>query len=142
MKYLVLTLGLLAVAGAAAGFAGYDMSRDSALASEARQRDTMAWLRTEFHLSAGQYAAIDRLHHEYSAVCAGHCQAIMTARARHAPEAEVEALENTCVASMTDHFHRVAALMPPGEGDRYLSLVLPRIAAYDHRGAPSLRGTP
>ncbi len=46
------------------------------------------------------------------------------------------ALEKTCVDAMTAHFHRVAVLMPPGEGERYLAIVMPRIIDFDHRGAP------
>lgn len=43
---------------------------------------------------------------------------------------------------MTVHFDRVAALLPPGEGARYLAMVLPRIADYDHNGAPTVQVRP
>ena len=66
----------------------------------------------------------------------------MAARERQAPAAEVAALEKVCVDAMTAHFRRVAVLMPPGQGDRYLGFVLPRIAGYSHQGAPNVRVTP
>ncbi len=142
MKYFLFTLGLLVAGAGSAGLVCYRLSRDTALAAAARHQDTMAWLRTEFHLDGAQYAAIVRLHKAYDATCARHCQAIMAAESRHASPEQIRGLEKDCVRSMTDHFRRVAALMPSGQGGRYLAIVLPRIAAYNHRGAPTLRGTP
>ncbi len=142
MRYFWFTVGLLAAGAAAVGFLGYRLSLDSALEAESQRSDTMAWLRTEFHLNAAQFSEITRLHETYSSVCAGHCRSIMEARLRNAPPAEIKGLEDACVRSMTDHFRHVAAVMPPGEGNRYLALVLPRIGAYPHTGAPTLRGTP
>ena len=66
----------------------------------------------------------------------------MAAEKRGAPHAEVVALEGECVRSMTEHFRRVAALMPAREGERYLALVMPRILDYDHRGAPNVQVRP
>jgi hypothetical protein len=43
---------------------------------------------------------------------------------------------------MADHFRAVAALMPPGEGERYLAIVLPRVSGYPHEGAPTLQVKP
>jgi hypothetical protein len=90
-------------------------------------------------LDIQQFAAIKKLHEDYSEVCAGHCAAIMAAQKRGAPPAEIAALEKTCVTAMTEHFKRVAALMPPGQGERYLAIVLPRLADFDHRGAPNVQ---
>jgi hypothetical protein len=142
VRYFLCTLGLLVLGAGAAGYAGYRFSRNAALAEAASRRDTMAWLRTEFHLDPARYAAIVRMHRAYDAVCARHCQAIMAAEDRHATPAEIGELKSACVRAMTGHFRRVAAMMPPGEGARYLAIVLPRIADYDHRGPPTLRGTP
>lgn len=140
MKNLLLTLGILAgICGLSYG-AFYLMSREPAAVQKAmRDGDALAWLRTEFHLDIEQYAAIKKLHEDYGKVCAGHCAAIMAAQQRGAPAAEIAALEKTCVTAMTEHFKRVAALMPPGEGERYLAIVLPRIADFDHRGAPNVQ---
>jgi hypothetical protein len=43
---------------------------------------------------------------------------------------------------MKVHFRRVAALMPPVQGERYLALVLPRVDGHPHHGAPNLRVGP
>ena len=142
MKYFWLTLGLLAAGAAGAGWGFYHLSRNSALEAEARRGDITAWLQTEFRLDSAQFAAIDRLHQAYTKVCAQHCLSIVEARRRQATPAEIQALEDTCAQSMTEHFHRVAAIMPAGEGARYLAIVLPRIAAYGHQGAPTLQGIP
>jgi hypothetical protein len=104
--------------------------------------DAMTWLRMEFQLNDAQFAAIKKLHDDYSRVCADHCAAIMAAEKRHAPKSEIAALEKTCVDAMTAHFQRVAALMPPGQSERYLAIVLPRVADYDHRGAPNVQVKP
>jgi hypothetical protein len=37
---------------------------------------------------------------------------------------------------------RVAALMAPEQGARYLEIVRPRVAGYDHAGAPNVRVKP
>jgi hypothetical protein len=142
VRNFLFTLGLVAVVAGLAGLGFYRLGHNAALEAEARQGDTLAWLQTEFHLTDDQFAAVGRLHRAYTETCARHCMAIMEARSRHSPPAEIRALEAMCVASMTEHFQRVAAMMPPGQGSRYLALILPRIAAYDHRGAPTLRGTP
>ncbi len=140
MKNLLLTLGILAAVCGLSYGAFFLMSREPAEVQKAmRDGDALAWLRTEFHLDVEQYAAIRKLHEDYGKVCAGHCAAIMAAQKRGAPAAEVTALEKTCVDAMTAHFKRVAALMPPGEGERYLAIVLPRIADFDHRGAPNVQ---
>jgi len=140
MKNLLLTLGILAAACALSYGGFYLMSREPAEVQQAmRAGDALAWLRTEFHLDIPQYAAIKKLHEDYAEVCAGHCAAIMAAQKRGAPPADIAALEKTCVTAMTEHFKRVAALMPPGQGERYLAIVLPRIADFDHRGAPNVQ---
>jgi hypothetical protein len=36
----------------------------------------------------------------------------------------------------------VAALMAPEQGARYLEIVRPRVAGYDHAGAPNVRVKP
>ena len=108
----------------------------------AQEQNAMAWLQAEFHLTDAQFAAVKKLHDDYGIVCGRHCAAIMRAREHSAPAAEVAALEKTCVDAMTEHFRRVARLMPPEEGTRYLAMVLPRVAGYEHTGAPNVRVTP
>lgn len=120
----------------------YAVNDDPALRAAAREKDAMAWLQVEFHLDEARFAAIKRLHEDYSVECGEHCAAIMAAREKKAPPAEIAALEKFCVDSMGVHFRKVAALMPPGEGERYLAVVLPRIAEHSHHGAPNVRVSP
>lgn len=142
MKNFWLTLLAVFVAGAVAFGAFYVMNDEPAVRHAAREHDAMAWLRAEFHLNDAQFAAIKQLHDAYGAECAQHCSAIMAAKKRSAPAADVAALEKICVDSMTEHFNRVAALMPPGEGARYLTIVLPRVSGYTHVGAPTVQVQP
>jgi hypothetical protein len=137
MSNLLKTVLLALVVGAAATAGFYFSQRDPELRRAARAQDAMAWLRTEFHLTAAQEAAVTKLQNEYAVVCTDHCLAINAARKRSAPAGEVAALEKTCTDAMRRHFTQVAALMSPGEGDRYLREVLPRIDSYAHAGAPN-----
>jgi hypothetical protein len=141
MKNRVATLLLALAAGLVAFGVFFFLGDDAALRRAAREGDALAWLRFEFHLNDAQFAAIKQLHTDYTVECSGHCAAIMAARERGAPAAEVSRLEDACVASIRVHFQRVAALMPAGEGERYLAQVLPRLAGYEHTGAPTVRGT-
>lgn len=142
LKNVLITLLLAVAAGMGAFGVFYVVSDDRAMHAAAKDGDAMAWLRAEFKLSEEQFTAIRRRHEDYSFVCAEHCAAIMAARERKAPAAEVAVLEKTCIDAMTVHFRGVAALMPPAQGDRYLAMVLPRVTGYSHHGAPNLRVTP
>lgn len=142
MKNFLVTLAVIVAACAAAFATCYALRDEPAIHRAAQDNDAMAWLRTEFHLNDAQFAAIKKLHEDYGLVCAEHCEAITAAKKRGAAAPEVAALEKTCVDAMTTHFRRVAAEMPPREGERYLAMVLPRIAGYEHTGAPNVRVTP
>ncbi|MSU48118.1 MAG: hypothetical protein EXS37_03350 [Opitutus sp.] len=142
MKNFLITLAVVIAACGAAFGVIYTLSGDAAMHAAAREGDAMAWLRAEFQLDGARFAAVKQLHDDYSVACGGHCMAIMAARERKAPAAEIATLEKVCVDAMTAHFRRVAALMPPPQGERYLATVLPRIAGYEHQGAPNLRMTP
>jgi hypothetical protein len=140
VKNILFTLGILAAASALSFGVFYAMSREPADVQRAlRDGDALTWLRMEFKLNDTQFVAIKELHENYREACAVHCAAIMTAEKRGAPAAEVALLEKTCVDAMTAHFKRVAALMPAGQGERYLAIVLPRVADFDHRGAPNVQ---
>lgn len=58
-----------------------------------------------------------------------------------AAEAErtLQQLRATCESAITTHVHQVAAVMSPADGKRYLALVLPKIADFDHQVAPDLK---
>ena len=153
MKNFLLTFLAVLAAGALAAAAFFRWHCDDALHAAARERDAMKWLRTEFHLSDAQFAAITRLHEDYSVECADHCAAIGGARAELAgaeksgqPAATLATLrrnvaerELACRTAIGVHLRKVAASMPPGEGERYLQLLLPRVENYRHQGAPTVR---
>ncbi|MDD3179947.1 MAG: hypothetical protein PHQ04_06290 [Opitutaceae bacterium] len=153
MKYLLGTIALLAAAAAATGFVCYRMGCDPAVHEAAARGDAMAWLRTDFHLTDAQFAAIRQLHESYSSVCDEHCRAIReAAKARDALKAarpdgttaiaaaehRVQELRSACERAITRHVEQVAALMTPAEGRRYLALVRPKIAGFDHAATPDL----
>ena len=141
-RNLLLTVLLAAALAVLAFGVAYFASGDRALRVAARQGDALEWLRVEFALDAERFAAVRRLHEEFSIECSAHCAAIVAARERSAPAAEIVALEEHCVGAMTTHFRQVAARMEPAQGERYLALVLPRIRGHSHQGAPSVRLAP
>jgi hypothetical protein len=142
MKNWLITF-VVALGAAVVTYAAFFAINDQPeLRRAARAGDAMRWLRAEYRLDDAQFAAIKRLHDDYGEVCGRHCAAILAARERAAPAAEVAALEQACVDGMTNHFKQVAALMPAGQGARYLAAVLPKVAGYDHAGAPNVRANP
>lgn len=138
-KNLLISLAVALSACATAFGVFYALNENPALHRAAQDNDAMAWLRAEFKLDDAQFAAIRKLHEDYGIVCAEHCTRITNARERSAPPAELAALEQACVDAMTSHFRRVAAVMAPAEGQRYLATVLPRISGYQHAGAPNMQ---
>lgn len=154
MTYLLRTLLVLGIAAVAAGFACYHFSSAPELHAAARTGDAMAWLRTDFNLDERQFAEIKRLHAAYAPSCEEHCRLIQGAiKARNAlrttesadsaatAEAEraLQTLRATCESAITVHVQQVAAVMSPEDGQRYLALVLPKIANFDHQVAPDLK---
>jgi len=153
MKYLLNTLALVVLAAAVTGFVCFRMNSDPQLHAAAATGDAMQWLRTDFHLTDAQFASIRQLHESYAGTCEEHCRMIQEAtRARDALAAargdavalaaanrELADLRRNCETAIARHVRQVAALMPPEDGRRYLALVLPKIAAFDHRAAPDLR---
>ena len=153
MRFLLPTVGVIALLAAGSGYVGYRMNCDPALHAAVVKGDTMEWLRTDFHLTDAQLSEIRRLHEAYSGTCAEHCRRIQEAtRAREALEAahgdrqaiekadqQIRRMRAACEFAIAAHVRRVAALMSPGDGRRYLALVLPKIASFDHTAAPDLR---
>jgi len=152
MKFLAGTMAVLGLAAAMIGFVCFRMNSDPALHVAAAKGDTMLWLRTDFHLTEAQFVAIRQLHEAYAGSCEEHCRMIQEAiRARNAVAAargdavalaaadrQVEQLRLVCETAITRHVRQVAALMVPADGQRYLALVLPKIADFDHLAAPGL----
>ena len=154
MKYLARTLVILVLLAATAGFVCYRMSCEPTLHAAAAKGDPMAWLRADFHLTDAQYAAVQKLHDAYAGSCGEHCRMIQEAtKARNALQAvktadsaamiaaekNLQELRTHCETAITRHVREVAALMSPAEGQRYLALVLPKIADFDHRATPDLK---
>lgn len=156
MKYFLVTLAVLGLAAALAGFVCFRMSSDPQLHTAAIRGDAMLWLRTDFHLTEAQFAAIRQLHDSYAGTCDEHCRIIQTAtKARNALEAapgdpaavvaanrRLQELRFVCETAITRHVRQVAALMSPADGQRYLALVLPKIASFDHQSTPDLHLNP
>ena len=153
MKNLLIAAGLLAGVALVAGFAGYRAGCDPALHEAARQGDAMTWLRREFHLTDQQYAAIEKLHREYTGSCDEHCRAIQEAMAARdalraaqsvdaasvtAAEQRIRELSTRCETALVRHLEQVAALMSPEDGRRYLETMRPLVARFNHMGAPDL----
>ncbi len=147
VRYFLFTLVAVLAIAAACGFFVFHVTCDPKAHAAARNGDVMEWMRCEFHLTQAQYAEILRLHETHSERCVLHCAAVQEAReriaaARQADDAaalaKAEAAERdadaVCVAATEAHVRRVAAVMGPEEGARYLALVLPRLSQLDHRG--------
>lgn len=154
MKYLLATIGLILAGAAATGVTCYVMRSEPTLHAAAATGDVMAWLRTDFHLTDAQFAAIRKLHESYAPGCEEHCRlireatkisdALRTAKngdpeALAAAEQKVQELRAMCATAITVQVRQVAALMSPEDGRRYLALVEPKIAGFDHTAAPNLR---
>ena len=154
MKHLMHTLVILGLLAVITGFVCYRVGSDPSLHAAATKGDPMEWLRVDFHLNDAQYAAIHELHDSYAGSCAKHCRLIQQAtKVRNAlqttqnadPIALIEAdhqlqeLRTHCATAITRHIRQVAALMLPVEGQRYLALVLPKIANFDHQAVPDLK---
>ncbi len=153
MKYLTSTLAVLVLLAVATGFVCYRMSCNSPLHAAMTKGDPMEWLRADFHLTDAQFARIHDLHNSYAGSCAEHCKMIQEAtKARNAlksassadpvamiaAEQKIQELRAHCETAITRHVRQVAALMSPQDGARYLALVLPKIADFDHQAAPDL----
>lgn len=153
MKYLLGTLALIAAIAAATCALAFHFSGDRAVKAAVAKRDAMEWLRSDFQLTEAQFAKIKQLHDSYSLVCEEHCREIMRAtRARMelknspaadptvvaAAEKKVEDLRRVCETAIAAHVRRCAAEMSPEAARRYLALVLPKIADFDHQAPPDL----
>jgi hypothetical protein len=153
MKYLTRTVIVLALVAMITGVISYRLSDDRAVSEALARRDALTWLRTDFQLNDAQFAAIRKLHESYSVVCEDHCRAIQeAARDRRTlqsnpatdpavlagAEKRVQELRLICETAIAAHVRQVAAEMAPEHGARYLAMVLPKIADFDHHAAPDL----
>lgn len=153
MKYLAGTVALIVALAAVTCVVAFHFSGDPALKTAVAKRDAMEWLRADFQLTDAQFAQIKQLHDSYSVVCEDHCREIQEAmRARAAlksssaapaalaaADRRVQELRHICETAIAAHVRQCAALMSPEAGERYLALVLPKIADFDHRAPPDLQ---
>ncbi len=151
MKNLLATIAVLVLVAAATGLVCYRLNSNPALHAAVAKGDAMEWLRTDFHLDDQQFAEMKRLHDAYAPTCEEHCRMIREAtKARDAlkagdsaavvaAERKLQELRSTCETAITIHVRQVAALMSPDDGRRYLAMVLPKIANFDHTAAPDLQ---
>lgn len=115
--------------------------------------DEMAWLTREFQLSETQAEKIKTIREKYEPVVKSNCVALTAAReqlkvakqsATTNPEAwqsalhEWRTLSASCADNTRNHVRSVAAIMAPEQGQRYLALVLPKIAKHEHDLPPGL----
>lgn len=153
MRNRLISLGLVVAVAAGAGVVAYRNSGDTAVERALAEKDAMAWLRADFGLTEEQFAAVQKLHDDYSVVCAEHCLEIQKAmsavervRAQTpevasevaAAERRLEELRLVCESAIATHVRRCAAMMSPKAGERYLALVLPKIKDFDHLAPPDL----
>jgi hypothetical protein len=131
-----------------AGLASFGLTRWLASPAVVVMNDEITWIRDEFHLSPAQTAAIEKLHDDYFPVCMEHCKLVVAARKslasapvseKPAAQAELLRLETVCQNATRAHLQRVAAVMPPGEGQRFLALVLPKLTHLEHTSPLGLK---
>lgn len=153
MKHLIGTLLLVGAIAAATCALAFHLSSDSAVRAALAKGDAMEWLRRDFHLTDAQFAKIKRLHDSYSIVCEEHCREVMQAvgardklKAVSADSAviaaanqRVEEMRQVCETAIAAHVRQCAAEMSPESAQRYLALVLPKIADFDHRAPPDIQ---
>jgi len=152
MKFRWIATVLILALGLAAGGSTYFCLRKPMPVACAGENASLLWLRMDFNLPADKMARIAQMHGAYQSICDEHCRQIREARvevkkmraasAEHcdivAAEAKVAELDRTCVTSLEAHLREIAGVIGGDEGQRYLSIVLPRIAHFDHAGAPNL----
>jgi len=153
MKYAIGTAALIVALAAATCAVAFYFSSDPAVKAAVAKGDAMEWLRTDFQLTDAQFEKIEALHASYSSVCEEHCRAIMQATAARnelrsqaadaaslaAADERVQQLRQVCETAIASHVRQCAALMSPEAGQRYLALVLPKIANFDHHAPPDLQ---
>jgi hypothetical protein len=153
MKFRALTTALVLTLALAAGWIAYACLRETPPTLVARDDDALLWLRHEFNLSGDKLARIEKMHAAYQVVCEDHCRAIRDSRTAlkrlrdsqapapdelAAAEANVREVDLICSNSLETHMREIADVIGGDDGRRYLSIVLPRIAGFDHAAAPGV----
>ncbi len=149
-------IAIVLIAALVSGVCGFYLVQRRHVASIAALSETrgddLAWIRAEFGLNEPQFAAVRKLHADYSVVCAQHCADISAAQSRlqkltidgasaaelEAARRDVAALEEVCNTATRAHIRRVAQAMPDGQGERYIAIVEPHLAHSPHDGSRGL----
>lgn len=139
---------LLAIVAAALAFGVTYLALRPAATASLEELDELAWLKKEFRLTDAQLETIARLHDDYFPVCMDHCKRIVRARetlaaaspaAQPDAQAELARLEAVCRDATLAHLQRVAAVMPPEQGARFLALVGPKVSGQSHHAPLGLK---
>lgn len=154
MKHFFATLTVLVLLVVATAAVTYRATGDREVKAAVAKRDALEWLRVEFGLDESQFREIKALHEAYSSVCEEHCRQIQLANRERselkarpqvdpatllAAETRLMELRRECETAIAAHVRQCAALMSPAAGARYLAMVLPKIADFDHRAAPDVQ---
>ncbi len=152
MSYRWITAGAILAVGLVTGCLTYFCFHRPMPDGGGHSHDSLMWVREEFKLSGEKLARVEKMHEAYELVCADHCEAIAEARKElqrlrtaNAPQSEIAAAEakaasvdSLCVTSTQTHIKEVAAVIGGDAGRRYLSIVLPRVASFDHAAPATL----
>jgi hypothetical protein len=130
---IFVALGILLV-GVAAGVLAFCLFHP--------RQPTAKWMQKEFSLSDDQAQRVQTIHQDYAKICMQMCARIeqsdehlveLLRKSDHVtPEiraalAETDRVRTDCRTNMLDHFYQVAAVMSPGERERYLQMVFPLV---------------
>ena len=145
-RSLLLVFAVLMVAGGVFA-AGHFAASRMRVAQARTQSDDLAWLRTEFGLSEAELEKVRTLHAAYLPECDRMCARIAAANRELASViaastkvtttvqdklGAVAMLRAECQAQMLRHFYEVSRSMPPGQGRRYLQVMIHKTCLPDH----------
>jgi hypothetical protein len=152
---LVIILAAIALGGVAYLFRFHAATEP--LREVASVKNELAWLALEFRLTPEQMKPIEQLHFNYEPRCAAMCRKIANNHAeldrlivegrgvtsemerllRESAEIQVE-----CRRELLAHIYAVAAVMPPGEGARYIRLLKTQVlqCGAPYKSAPPVAG--
>lgn len=151
MKFAWMATALLALLACGVGATTYLLLAPPIEANS--EDDALLWLRRDLQVPPETMARIENMHADYASVCEEHCRVIREARLAvqrlrdaqataaelAAAEAKAKQVDLICKTSLEAHLRSVAEVIGGEKGQTYLATVLPRLAHFDHAGAPSLR---
>jgi len=110
-------------------------------------REEIAWIKTEFGLTDGEFRKVEELHLDYVPRCDEYCRRVAASgqKVRRLASAsgemtrelaqalrEDERTRLECREALLSHLYETAASMPAGKGRRFLELALPKVLAPEH----------